>query len=144
MGSKNLKAVSARDTGKIAVRDPKAFHSAVLSARSELDASEDIQALIDWGTANAVGFAMEAAEKDLLQAPEEIRLEFGDVEAAEDLIRALAFRQGELGELLARGVHRASEQLGEPSRAFAQHVKGLESPAYGPIAKARVIRPGLS
>ncbi len=240
MGSKNLKAVSARGSGKVAVRDSKAFRDAVRNAQAELDASEDIQALIDSGTANAIGFAnetgllpsrnfadgtyedadkidetaqqkhlwlksaacmgcpircskvgavrtgryagtitdiveyesaaligsnlgisdiravahlvklcdrlgldsmstggvvafaMEAAQKGLIEPPEGIRLEFGNVEAAEHLIRALAHRQGELGELLSRGVRRASEELGEEARAFALHVKGLESPAWGP------------
>lgn len=240
MGSKNLKAISARGSGTITVSDPRAFHRAVHAARSELDASEDIQALIDSGTANAIGFAnetgllpsrnyadgtyenadkidetaqakhlwlksaacqgcpircskvgavrtgpyaglvtdiveyesaaliganlgisdirsvahlvklcdrlgldsmstggvigfaMEAAEKGLLQAPEGVRLEFGNVQAAEHLIRTLAHKRGELGELLARGVRGASRELGERARDFAQHVKGLESPAWGP------------
>jgi len=240
MGSKNLKAITARGNGKIAVRDPRAFQDAVRDARAELDASEDIQALIDSGTANAVGFAnetgllpsrnfsdgtyedadkidesaqskhlwlksaacmgcpircskigavrsgsyagtitdiveyesaaligsnlgisdirsvahlvklcdrlgldsmstggvigfaIEAAQKGLIQAPEGIDLEFGNVEAAEHLLRAIAHRQGELGEILAQGVRRASERIGPESLDFANHVKGLESPAWGP------------
>jgi aldehyde:ferredoxin oxidoreductase len=240
MGSKNLKAVSARGNGKITVHDPQAFRKTVRDARAELDASEDIQALIGSGTASAVGFAnetgllpsrnfsdgtyedadrldesaqsrhlwlksaacmgcpircskigavrsgrytgtitdiveyesaalvgsnlaisdirsvahlvklcdrlgldsmsaggvigfaMEAAQKGLIQAPEGMDLEFGNVEAAERLLRAMAHRRGELGELLAQGVRRASERIGPKSLDFANHVKGLESPAWGP------------
>jgi aldehyde:ferredoxin oxidoreductase len=240
MGSKNLKAVSARGNGKITVHDPQAFRKTVRDARAELDASEDIQALIGSGTASAVGFAnetgllpsrnfsdgtyedadrldesaqsrhlwlksaacmgcpircskigavrsgrytgtitdiveyesaalvgsnlaisdirsvahlvklcdrlgldsmsaggvigfaMEAAQKGLIQAPEGMDLEFGNVEAAERLLRAMAHMRGELGELLAQGVRRASERIGPKSLDFANHVKGLESPAWGP------------
>ena len=83
-------------------------------------------------TGGVIGFAIEAAQKGLIQAPEGIDLEFGNVEAAEHLLRAIAHRQGELGEILAQGVRRASERIGPESLDFANHVKGLESPAWGP------------
>lgn len=71
-----------------------------------------------------LGFAMEAAERGILKgAPK-----FGDYEGALELTRKIAFRQGELGTLLAEGVKRASEQLG--LEEIAMHVKGLEVSAY--------------
>jgi aldehyde:ferredoxin oxidoreductase len=83
-------------------------------------------------TGGVIGFAMEATEKGLLQSPPGVKIEFGSVQAAEHLIRAISAREGELGRLLAQGVMRASDELGLDSQGFAQHVKGLESPAWGP------------
>jgi aldehyde:ferredoxin oxidoreductase len=81
---------------------------------------------------SAIAFAMEACEKGLIEPPEDIKLEFGSVEAAEYLIKAITFREGFLGELLAEGVKRAAEKLKGGAEEFAVHVKGLESPAWGP------------
>lgn len=78
-----------------------------------------------------VGFAMEAAERKLLShLPPGLDLRFGNGEAASKLLRMMAYREGELGELLADGVKRAQEKLGSAADAFAIHVKGLELPAY--------------
>ncbi len=79
-----------------------------------------------------IGFAFEAAEKGILKPPEGIRLAFGSVEGAQYLLRAMALQENELGRLLSQGVKRASEILGRDTEAFAMHVKGLESPAWGP------------
>ncbi|MCG8684541.1 MAG: aldehyde ferredoxin oxidoreductase family protein [Desulfobacterales bacterium] len=83
-------------------------------------------------TGSVIGFAMEACETGLIQSPEGIDLKFGNVEAAEYLIRAIADREPGLGELLAKGVKRAAEEIGGNAKEFAQHTKGLESPAWGP------------
>ena len=75
---------------------------------------------------NAIGFAMEAREKGLLpDAPE-----WGDFDAARRLLEDIAYRRGELGELLSLGVKRASEKLGRGAEKFAVHVKGLEVTGY--------------
>lgn len=79
-----------------------------------------------------IGFAFEAAQKGVIQAPEGIRLDFGSVEGAEYLIRSMALQEDELGRLLSRGVKHASEVLGRGTDGYAMHVKGLESPAWGP------------
>jgi aldehyde:ferredoxin oxidoreductase len=47
------------------------------------------------------------------------------------LFEAIASRSG-LGDLLARGVKAAAAELGGDAADFAVHVKGLESPAWGP------------
>ena len=83
-------------------------------------------------TGGVIGFAMEAGEKGLLESPEGITLEFGNVQAAQYLIESIAFQNNELGRLLGRGVKRAAAALGGDASHFAQHVKGLESPAWGP------------
>lgn len=240
MGSKQLKAIAVRGSKTVTIHDPEAFRAAVTQANADLEASEDVQAMVAGGTASAVdfanetgllptrnfqdgtfdqaskladsgqakhlwlnsaacmgcpircskmgavrtgkyagfitdiveyesaalmgsnlgisdvrsvahlvklcdrfgldsmstggviGFAMEAGEKGLLESPDGITLEFGNVQAAEYLIRSIAFVENDLGKTLAQGVKRAAAALGEDASAFAQHVKGLESPAWGP------------
>ncbi len=79
-----------------------------------------------------IGWAMEAYEKGLLtkEDTDGLELKFGDVEAAAEALRKMAYREGKLGELLADGSKAASEKLGKGSEKFAIHVKGLELPAY--------------
>ncbi len=79
-----------------------------------------------------IGFAFEAAQNGVIQAPEDISLNFGSVDGAEYIIRSMAFQQNELGRLLSQGVKRASAKLGKGSQDYAIHVKGLECPAWGP------------
>ncbi len=79
-----------------------------------------------------IGFAFEAARNGAIQEPDGIKLDFGSVEGAQYLISAMALQEDELGRLLSQGVKRASEILGGNTDAYAQHVKGLESPAWGP------------
>ncbi len=52
---------------------------------------------------------------------------FGDGEALLDLIRKIAYREGE-GAILSEGVRKASEKLGDQD--IAMQVKGLEGAAY--------------
>lgn len=75
---------------------------------------------------NTIGFAMEATEKGLLKDG----IEWGDFEKAKTLIQDIAYRRGELGDLLAEGVMRTSQKLGRNSKNWAIHVKGLEASAY--------------
>lgn len=83
-------------------------------------------------TGTRIGFAMEAYEKGIL-TEENIGfpLEFGDGEAALKLAKMIAKREG-IGDLLAKGVERASEELGPEAENIAVHVKGLEVPAWDP------------
>lgn len=78
-----------------------------------------------------VGWAMEAAERGLLDAYdlEGLDVGFHNPECAVELLRRIAHREG-VGNLLAEGVKRASEVLGMGSDRFAIHVKGQEPPAY--------------
>ena len=80
----------------------------------------------------AVGFAMEACERGIISSPPEVKIEFGNPKAAEYLIRGMALQENELGVILSGGVRRAAEKIGKGSRDFAQHTKGLETPAWGP------------
>lgn len=79
-----------------------------------------------------IGFAFEACQKGVIAEPSGVKLDFGSVKGAEYIIKAVAFREGELGRLLAEGVKRAGEMLGKNTEDYAVHVKGLECPAWGP------------
>ncbi len=79
------------------------------------------------------GFAIEAFQKGLITAAETEgkALQFGDSESVDYLLDLIASRRG-LGDLLARGVKEAARELGDGAADFAVHIKGLESPAWGP------------
>ncbi|MGA2533051.1 MAG: aldehyde ferredoxin oxidoreductase family protein [Candidatus Aminicenantales bacterium] len=57
-------------------------------------------------------------------------IKFGEAEKFKDLLRRIAHREGELGNLLAEGSLRASRAIGKGSEAYAMQVKGLEVAAY--------------
>jgi aldehyde:ferredoxin oxidoreductase len=77
-----------------------------------------------------VGFAMECAERGLLNAPD---LRFGNGPALLGQLRRIAAREG-IGDLLAEGTRSAAAQIGGDAPDFAPHVKGLEIPGYEPRA----------
>ncbi len=74
---------------------------------------------------SSIAFLMEASEKKLIRE----RIEWGDFEAAKQLIEDTAYRRG-LGALAAEGVMRMSWYLRGGSSDWAIHVKGLEVSAY--------------
>ena len=79
-------------------------------------------------TGGTIAWAMECAEKGLIDAP---WLRFGDGEALLRAIEEIGAREG-IGDLLAEGSRFASRLVGRGSEAFAAHVKGLELPGYEP------------
>jgi aldehyde:ferredoxin oxidoreductase len=74
---------------------------------------------------SAIGFAMEASEKGLIDE----KIGWGDFEAIKSLISDIAYRRG-LGAVLADGVRSAAATIGKSSGDWAMHVKGLEVSAY--------------
>ncbi len=74
---------------------------------------------------NAIGFAMEASEKGLI----DYKIEWGDYEEAKKLAEDIVFKRG-TGALLAEGVRYASQKVGGDSANWAIHVKGLEVSGY--------------
>jgi aldehyde:ferredoxin oxidoreductase len=81
-------------------------------------------------TGATIAFAMECAERGLLDAP---GLRFGAADAVLDLLPRIARREG-LGALLAEGTRRAAAAIGGDAPRFAPHVKGMEIPGYEPRA----------
>jgi aldehyde:ferredoxin oxidoreductase len=79
-------------------------------------------------TGGTIAWAMECAEKGLIDAP---WLRFGDGDALMRAIEEIGAREG-LGDLLAEGSRFASRMVGHGSEGFAAQVKGLELPGYEP------------
>jgi aldehyde:ferredoxin oxidoreductase len=77
-----------------------------------------------------VAFAMECAERGLIDAP---GLHFGNTSALLEALDQIAARRG-IGDLLAEGTRAAAAQIGGEAPDFAPHVKGLEIPGYEPRA----------
>lgn len=91
-------------------------------------------------TGMAIAFAIEAYQNGLLGGDELKGLEgleprFGDPSIPLTLIPLIARREG-VGGLLAEGVKRAAERLGEGAQDLALHVKGQEIPMHEPRLKA--------
>ena len=83
-------------------------------------------------TGSVIAFAMEAYEKGYLNDLESnIKIEWGDANVILKLIKMIALRE-KIGDLLAEGVRIASEKIGNNSKEFAIHCKGLELPAHDP------------
>jgi aldehyde:ferredoxin oxidoreductase len=85
-------------------------------------------------TGGVIAFAMECYERGLL--PEGLlegrRIPWGDGEALIGLIHDIAWKRGNLGEMLSHGVKYASELLGEEAIKCAVHVKGVEAAEHDP------------
>jgi len=84
----------------------------------------------------AIAFGMECFEKGLITLEDTggVELRFGNAEAMLHAVEMITRREG-VGDLLAEGVRKAAERLGQGSDEFAVHVKGLEVPMHDPRVK---------
>lgn len=75
----------------------------------------------------ALSFAFECYEKGILTTSdtEGLTLEWGNMEAAGQLIKKIVGREG-IGDILAEGTRKASEIIGKGSEEYALHTKGLD------------------
>ena len=82
---------------------------------------------------NVLAFAMECYEKKIITQEDTggLELKFGNHEAMIATLRKIAYRKN-IGNILAEGVRKAAEIVGEDAKKFAVHVKGLEPPGYDP------------
>ncbi|MCP4716717.1 MAG: aldehyde ferredoxin oxidoreductase, partial [Deltaproteobacteria bacterium] len=80
----------------------------------------------------AIAFAMECFEKGLITTKETdgMDLTFGSNDLIMPIIEKIGARDGNLGNLLAEGVKRASETVGQGSEFFAMQNKGLSYPGH--------------
>ena len=85
----------------------------------------DEQGLDTISTGSAIGFAMESAEKDVL----DYDISWGDFDGAKNLLMDISHGRG-AGKVLGMGVRAAAEKLGKGASSWAIHVKGLECSAY--------------
>ena len=89
---------------------------------------------MDTMTAGTVAsWAMECYERGLITSRDAdgLALTYGNYEALIRLLEKIANREG-IGDLLAEGVAKASEKIGQGTEAFAMHIKGMGIPAYEP------------
>ncbi len=82
-------------------------------------------------TGTCIAFAMECFEKGVIDttATGGLKLEWGNSEVILKLTEMIIQREG-LGDVLADGVRRASERLGNGSAAYAMHAGGQELPMH--------------
>lgn len=78
-------------------------------------------------TSECIAFTMELYEKGILSSEEVdgLKPNFGNSEAVFALIEKIKNREG-FGDLLADGVVKAAERIGQDTKKLAMHVKGLE------------------
>jgi aldehyde:ferredoxin oxidoreductase len=74
---------------------------------------------------NLVAFAIEASRKGKITD----QLDYGDVEAIEEVLKKIAYRRG-VGKILSEGVRHAASVWGMENEAI--HVKGLEPAGFDP------------
>jgi aldehyde:ferredoxin oxidoreductase len=85
---------------------------------------------------NVIGFTMECFEKGILTKEDTggIDLRFGNSEAMMTMTEMIGKREG-LGDILAEGVKRAAEKIGNGAAEYAMEVKGQEIPMHEPRGK---------
>ncbi|MEN6523427.1 MAG: aldehyde ferredoxin oxidoreductase family protein [Anaerolineaceae bacterium] len=76
----------------------------------------------------AISFAYELAEKGILppDAWDGLELKWGDYHAMVELLTRMAYRQGDLADMLAEGASHAARKLGGDAVKYAMHVKGQD------------------
>jgi len=84
-------------------------------------------------TGNTIAFAIECYQRGFItdKDTDGLKLKFGDAEVLLELINKIAHREG-FGDLLAEGVKRVSEKIGQESEKFAMQSKGQEFAAFDP------------
>ncbi|MFO8193098.1 MAG: aldehyde ferredoxin oxidoreductase family protein [Bacillota bacterium] len=82
---------------------------------------------------NTIAFAIECYEKGLLtvQETDGLELTWGNAEAIIDLAKKMIAREG-IGDLLADGVRKAAEKIGQESLPYAMHAGGQEPGMHDP------------
>jgi aldehyde:ferredoxin oxidoreductase len=90
-------------------------------------------------TGAVVAFCMELSEKGLIGRKElgAIDLRWGNAQAAEELIRMVASRQG-FGDLLAEGIKVAAEKIGGMAPEYDVQGNNMALPAHDPRAYASI------
>ena len=87
------------------------------------------------GAGGPIGWAMECYQRGIIDEKDTdgMKLEWGDAEAALELIRKISYREG-FGDILAEGCAKAADIIGRDSAYYALHIKGLD--LYEPLRGA--------
>jgi aldehyde:ferredoxin oxidoreductase len=85
-------------------------------------------------TGGVIAFAMECAEKGILSENDldGVDLAFGKPEGMVEMVKRIAYGEGELAKVLGEGAREASKVIGRGSEEYVLHVKGLEFPMHDP------------
>lgn len=94
----------------------------------------DAMGLDSISAGGVLGFTMECVQRGVLSAKDldGIDLKFGNGDAALEMLKKIAYKEGKAGKLLAKGVKKMSEEIGKGSEAWAVHTKGKEIAAHDP------------
>lgn len=106
----------------------------MLNSITEITVSNEICNDLGLDTISAggiCGFAMECYEKGLLDDWSGLKLEWGNAEAQQELLRLMAYREG-VGAIFADGTRDAAEKIGQGSKDFAINVFGMEMSGVNP------------
>jgi aldehyde:ferredoxin oxidoreductase len=81
----------------------------------------------------AIAFLMDCYDNGLIEDGDidGLDLSWGNPDVLTDLLKKIAYREG-VGDLIADGVARAAEKIGDGAEEMAIHGKGLEAPAHDP------------
>jgi aldehyde:ferredoxin oxidoreductase len=85
-------------------------------------------------TGSVIAFAMECREKGLLSEKDldGVNLAFGNPEGMVEMVKRIAYRQGELAGLLGEGSREASRVIGHGAEEYVAQIKGLEFAMHDP------------
>jgi len=82
-----------------------------------------------------IAYVMECFDRGVLTEKDlGFELRWGDAKGIFRMIELISIREG-LGDLLAEGIKKASENIGKGSEQWAMHVKGMEVPMHDPRGK---------
>ena len=88
---------------------------------------------------NQIAFLMDCYENGALDEDRfSFSIRFGESQKAYALIEAIAKRDGELADIMGRGIETAWRALGEQTRPFLRFFKGVGTPAHLPKTKAGI------
>jgi aldehyde:ferredoxin oxidoreductase len=78
-------------------------------------------------TGSVIAFAMDLYDRGIIsrEQTDGIDLSWGNAEAMERIMNRIATREG-IGDILAGGVFRAAQRIGNGAQKYAYHVKGVE------------------
>ncbi|MFC2002466.1 aldehyde ferredoxin oxidoreductase family protein [Chloroflexota bacterium] len=81
----------------------------------------------EYDTFYAIAWAIECYERGILTKNDTdgLELRWGDSLLVLELIRRIAYKEGNLGRLLAKGVAKASREMGKGSDKYAMQMKGM-------------------
>jgi aldehyde:ferredoxin oxidoreductase len=90
-------------------------------------------------TGNMIAWLMDCFESGVLdQETEGYSIRFGDSQKVIALIKNIAFRENDLGSLLADGIGPAVDKFGSQTRTYSRFVNGIGMPAHMPRKKPGV------